>query len=87
MQTVQIIKRQLTQIYNTNPVIHITMPLSRGLQNSSSKRVRLAGVYRNIFVVQESINGIKKTHTLQYSDVLTNEIEIKELIIKKDNEN
>lgn len=38
--------------------------------------VKITGVYRHIFQVEETSSGQPKHHALQYADVLTHDIEL-----------
>ena len=41
--------------------------------------VKITGVYRHIFQVEEDSSGQPKRHALQYADVLTHDIELLDL--------
>ena len=42
----------------------------------SNVPVKITGVYRHIFQVEEDSSGQPKRHALQYADVLTHDIEL-----------
>ncbi len=71
---------KVKELYLSDPNIHldvaITKPKKLTLINSPAT---ITGVYRHIFQIEEETSGSKKTHTLQYSDILTKQITIHEL--------
>ena len=45
----------------------------------SNVPVKITGVYRHIFQIEEVSSGPPKRHALQYTDVLTHDIELLDL--------
>ena len=79
MTTLDIIKSKIQKLYATNPNIHINVTLTRPKVNLKNEPVVIEGVYPHIFQIKEKSSGSPKTHTLQYTDVLLQHIEILEL--------
>ncbi len=79
MDSLDSIKRKISYLYKNHPEIHVNISLGRpkiSLQNDPAK---IVGIYPNVFIIEESSSGSVKSHTLQYIDVLTKQIEIVEL--------
>ena len=79
MNSLDIIKSQIKNLYETNPRVHINISISHPRIHLKNDPVKITGVYKNVFRIEENSSGIPKYHTLQYTDVLTKEIEIVEL--------
>lgn len=79
MTSLDIIKIKVKKLYETNPNIHINVTLKKPKINLSNEPVVIKGVYPHIFQIEEKSSGSPKTHTLQYTYVLSHNIEIVEL--------
>lgn len=79
MNMLEIIKKEIQNRYKTNPDIHINVTITRPKVNLKNEPVRIKKVYPHVFQIEEKSTGFLKTHTLQYSDILLNQIEIIEL--------
>ena len=79
MPTLDAIRKEIKNLYESNPNIHINVNLTSPRINLSSVSVLIRGVYPNIFRIEELDGVSKKTYTVQYKDVLMNRIEIIEL--------
>ncbi len=73
------LKKQIKELYETNPVIHVDVALSRPKFLIKNAEVRIKGVYPHIFQVEENANGLVKCHTIQYTDLLIGSIVIAEI--------
>jgi len=73
------IKNGVQHLYETNPHIHLNVALSHPKLTLQNDPVEIKGVYRNVFRIEEHSTGRPLCHTLQYTDVLTGQIEIVEL--------
>ncbi len=76
--SVQIIKEKITQLFKTNPDIHMNVSLTKPRLELRNDAVKITGVYPNIFQIEEYSSGKPKKHILQYNDILTGHIEILE---------
>ena len=65
------IRQRISERYRSDPNI-LRQPRLR----LSNVPVKIAGVYRHIFQVEEYSSGQPKRHALQYADVLTHDIEL-----------
>lgn len=87
MSSIVSIKNEVKRLFETNPNIHISVKMSRPKLNVSCRPAVIKGVYPNIFRVEENSDGHLKCHSLQYSEILTGQIEISELAEFLKNEN
>lgn len=82
MNALDSIRSKILKLYKANPNIHINAALTNSKAVLKNEPVVIKEVYPHIFQIEERSSGAPKTHTLQYSDVLINHIEILEM---KDN--
>lgn len=79
MTQLDYIKKKIEDLYNENPVIHISVTMNSPKVRLENEEVSLKGVYPHVFRIEEKSTGTPKSHTFQYSDILTNQIIIAEL--------
>lgn len=79
MPILDAIRKDIKNLYESNPNVHINVNLTSPRINLSAVSVLIKGVYPNIFRIQELDGVSNKTYTVQYKDVLMNRIEIIEL--------
>lgn len=79
MNQVDYIKGEIQRLYETAPNIHISVRLPRSKLAANGAPAVITGVYRNIFRIEESECGYKRSHSFQYTDVLIGQVEIEEL--------
>lgn len=79
MTSLELIKAKMKQLYQTNPNIHITASIATPKTELKDELVKLKGVYPHIFQIEETTTGSARCHTLQYTEILTEHIEISEL--------
>lgn len=79
MTVIDNIKLKVRELYEKNPNIHITISMTHPKINLQNEPVVLKGVYPHIFQIEERTSGFVRCHSLQYSDILTKQIEILEL--------
>ena len=72
----QQIRQRISERYLSDPNIRINVSLRQPKLRLSNVPVKITGVYRHIFQVEEDSFGKPKRHALQYADVLTHDIEI-----------
>ncbi len=73
------LKKQIKELYETNPIIHLDVVLSRHKFPIKNAEAKIKGVYPHIFQVEENANGLIKCHTIQYTDLLIGNIVISEI--------
>ena len=73
------LRQRISERYRSDPNIRINVSLRQPKLQLSDVPVRITGVYRNLFQVEEVSSGQPKRHVLQYADVLTHDIEILDL--------
>lgn len=79
MTALDFIKNRVKTLYETNPNIHISLSMSRPRICVKNDSVKITGVYKNVFRIEEHSTGVPKSHTLQYTDILTKRVEIAEI--------
>ena len=72
----QPIRQRISERYRSDPNIPINVSLRQPKLRLSNVPVKITGVYRHIFQVEEDSSGQSKRHALQYADVLTHDIEL-----------
>jgi uncharacterized protein Veg len=77
--SLDIIKSKIKRLYDTHQNIHINVSMTHPKVNLKNEPVTIKGVYPHIFQIEEQSSGSPKCHTLQYTDVLTKQIEILEI--------
>ena len=83
MSVFEQLQTRLNALYRTDPVIHITVSFSRPKAEMRDQPVRIVGVYKNLFRVQDITVDYPKFYSYQYVDVLTGNVKIRELAEKK----
>lgn len=76
MTQLEMIKKKVAYLYTTSPKIHINVRLPHPRLELKNDLVEIKGVYKNIFCIEETSTGSPRTHSLQYVDILTHNIEI-----------
>ncbi len=79
MATEVYIRTKITELFQSNPNIHMNVSLSRPRLQLENAPAKILGVYPHIFQIEESSTGKVRRHILQYSDILTHQIVIAEL--------
>ena len=80
MNSLNAIKNKVKQLYVTNPNIHINVSLSQPKIRLRNHPVTIKSVYPNVFRIEDNQDGTSSFHTLQYSEILTKQLEIVELM-------
>ena len=75
----QQIRQRISERYRSDPNIRINVSLRQPRLHLCDVPVRITGVYRHIFQVEEDSSGQPKRHALQYADALTHDIELLDL--------
>ena len=70
----QQIRQRISERYLSDPNIRINVSLRQPRLHLNNVPVKITGVYRHIFQVEEVSSGPPKRHALQYTDVLTHDI-------------
>lgn len=72
----QQIWQHISERYRSDPNIRINVSLRQPRLHLNNVPVKITGVYRHIFQVEEDSSGQPKRHALQYADVLTHDIDL-----------
>lgn len=75
----QQIRQRISERYLSDPNIRINVSLRQPRLHLNNVPVKITGVYRHIFQVEEVSSGPPKRHALQYTDVLTHDIVLLDL--------
>ena len=75
----QQIRQRISERYLGDPNIRINVSLRQPRLHLNNVPVKITGVYRHIFQVEEVSPGPPKRHALQDTDVLTHDIELLDL--------
>ena len=75
----QQIRQRISERYLSDPTIRINVSLRQPRLHLNNVPVKITGVYRHSFQVEEASPGQTKRHALQYTDVLTHSIELLDL--------
>lgn len=75
----QQIRQRISERYLSDPNIRINVSLRQPRLHLNNVPVKITGVYRHIFQVEEVSPGPPKRHALQYTDVLTHDIVLLDL--------
>ena len=79
MNEIQQIRQRILERYQLDPKIRINVSIAKPKLHLNDVPVQITGVYANIFQIEEVTDGQARRHTLQYTDVLTHNIEILDL--------
>ncbi len=75
----QDIRTAIEQLYKSDEQLHMNIRLRRPKLELENAPARIIGVYPNMFRIEESHTGVRRTHSLLYTDVLIGQIDIMEL--------
>ncbi len=73
------IKKQIKELYETTPMIHVDVSMSKPRFVIKNAEVKIKGVYPHIFQLEENDSGQVRCHTVQYTDVMIGNIVIAEM--------
>ena len=79
MSEIQQIRQRISERYRHDPKIRINVSIAKPKLHLNDVPVEITGVYANIFQIEEVTDGQPRRYTLQYTDVLTHNIEILDL--------
>lgn len=69
----------IEQLYDKDPHIHVTIHLSHPRREGEDIPATIRGVYPNIFRIEECKDGYVRSHSVQYTELLTGQVVIREL--------
>ena len=80
MNTIDMIKTDITALFHTHPEVHINVTVTRPKKLTfHNQPAFIKGVYPHVFQIEEWSSGSPKCYSYQYADVLTGNIEIIEI--------
>ena len=74
--TLDEIKSKVKERFENNPKVRVNVSITRPRLRLRGDEALITGVYPNVFRLEEYSSGAPKSHTLQYTDILTKRIEI-----------
>ncbi len=77
--SLSLIKRQIIYLYKANTQVHIDITNKSSRKYLTNVPAVITAVYPNIFTARLQENNIERNYTFQYVDLITHNIEIKEL--------
>ena len=81
MNQIDIVKRNIAALYKSHKVVHanIRFPRHSRTEEQDLLSIVINAVYANVFEVKDINSTRPQTYTFQYVDVITKEIDIKEM--------
>lgn len=79
MDRIDHIKNEIRRLYETDPMIHVSVKMTHPKVVVKESPARIVGVYRNIFQIEQQDDGRPHRYTLQYTDILIGQVTIAEL--------
>ncbi len=79
MYSVDMARAKIKMLFERHPTVHVNVNLTHPKLNLQNVEIKIVGAYPHIFQIEEYTEGKPKRHTLQYTDVALNHIEIIEL--------
>ena len=79
MNALERIKRRIKHLYETNPQIHVNISRTHPKLDLKNDPAVITGVYPHVFRIEEYSTGEAQSHTLQYTDIFTKQLEIVEI--------
>lgn len=79
MQDINSIKLAISDLHKDGTEIHVCVHSTRPKINVDGAPAKITGVYKNLFTIETVENGLKKTYTVQYTDLFIGKVKIEEL--------
>ncbi len=76
---INVIKTAIVELYEKSVEIHVDVNSTRPKIHVENAPAKITGVYKNLFTIETLENGLKKTYTVQYTDLFIGKVRIKEL--------
>ncbi len=73
------LKARLAALYTQAPNVHMDISYAKPKLSLKDAEATITGVYDHIFLIEERSTGIVRRHSLQYADLVTGQIRIREL--------
>ena len=79
MGDINIIKIKISELFEKNPYIHISVKTTHPKIEIYDSPAEIIGVYPNMFRICESDFGACRCHSIKYTDILIGQVKISEL--------
>lgn len=76
MSSLEIIRNEIKRLFDLHPDIRVNVSMTRPKVHLKNEPAVIRAVYPNFFRIEENSSGNPKLHTIQYTELLTNQIEI-----------
>lgn len=70
------IKSKVKRLYDSHPEIRVNISISRPRVHLENEPAKIKSVYPHFFCIEEYSSGTPRSHTIQYTDLVTRQIEI-----------
>ncbi len=77
-------KEQVKRLYKEKATIHMDLNLSYPRLTLTNEEAVITAVYSNLFQIEETKNGEINHHTISYTDLITQQVVIKEIEMSKE---
>lgn len=78
MSSLDIIKSEIKRLFDIHPDIRVNVSMTRPRVHLQNEPAVIRAVYPNFFQIEENSGGNRKLRTIQYTEILTKQIEIVE---------
>lgn len=78
MSPVDIIRSEIKRLFDLHPDIRVNVSMTRPKVHLKNEPAVIRAVYPNFFRIEENSGGNPRLHTIQYTELLTKQIEIVE---------
>lgn len=78
-QDINAIKTAIAELYENKTEIHVDVHSTRPKINVENSSAHITGVYKNLFRIEVLEDGLKKSYTVQYTDLFIGKVIIREL--------
>ncbi len=72
------VRERIKTLYETAPNVHVNIVTTTPKRILKSDPATIVGVSRYVFRIEEESCGVKRLHTVPYTDIMTKKIEIVE---------
>ncbi len=79
MTDINLIKAAIRELYEKRSDIHVDVHCTKPKIHVVGAPATITGVYKNLFTLEVTDNGLKKVYTVQYTDLFIGKVSINEL--------
>ncbi len=86
MQDIEQIRERIVELCESGAEIHVSVSSKRPKICVEDAPARICGAYKNLFRLETVEQGLKKSYTVQYTDLFIGKVKIRELDTSETNE-